>query len=203
MLEILNPASTNHLTTLARVKTELKITTSDQDGQLLDYISEASDMIAAYCNRDTFGQETLRQTERLSSARECIVLARDLAATIAAVEVSGEELGPDGYELDGSLLYRLCGDHRGWWTAGKVVVTYTAGYALLGALPFAIERAALDLIVNLHHAQGRDGAVRQEMVEGVGSQSFFDVRGSMKDSALPLSADRIAQLHRYRSIFVA
>lgn len=200
MLEILTPASTNHLTVLDRVKTELGITGTDQDTRLADYISEASDMIAAYCNRDGFGAEELRQTERLSRARECIILARDLAVTITTVTVDGVALAAEDYELDGSLLYRIRHDLRSCWDPGKVVIEYQAGYSLLGGLPHAIERAALDLVVGLYRGTGRDASVRQEMVEGVGSTSFFDMRTS--GAALPLSADRIAQIDRYRLMAV-
>jgi hypothetical protein len=82
-----------------------------------------------------------------------------------------------------------------------VVVNYTAGFTLLGGLPQAIERAAVDLVVLMYRGAGRDTAVRQEMVEGVGSTSYFDQRAGSAD--LPLSADRLAQLHRYRLASVA
>lgn len=196
MLEILTPAVTNHLTTLARVKTELSITDTAQDARLLDYISEASDMIAAWCNRDTFGLEEVRQTERLSRARECIILARDLAVNITSVTVDGVALTTDDYERDGPLLYRIEQERRTCWFASKVVMEYQTGFSLLGGLPPAIERACLDLVVNLVRGAGRDSSVRQESVEGIGSTSFFKGVGD----ALPISADRISQLTRYRAL---
>lgn len=200
MIEIITPASTGHLTTLARVKDELSISGTAEDLRLATLIGEASDLITAYCNRDTFGAETLRQTERLSTCRECLILERDLSPAITSVTVDNTALLAADYERDGALLYRLRDDRRVAWQPGKVVILYTAGYTLLGGLPYAIERAAVDLIVLMYRGAGRDTAVRQEMVEGVGTTSYFDQRVG---ADLPLSADRMAQLLRYRLHSVA
>ena len=196
MLEIITRATTSDLTVLARVKSELGLTDTLQDAKLTNLIHEASDLITAYCNRDTFGREALRQTERVTAARECIILARDLELTIGTVTVDGATLTAAEYEIDGSLLYRLHDDRRIAWRSEKVVVEYSAGFTLLGTLPFAIERAALDLVVMLYQSGGRDMTVRQEMVQGIGSTSYFDTRASA--GGLPLSGDRINALNRYR-----
>ena len=200
MLEIVTPASTGHLTVLDRVKTELSISGTSEDAKLTTLIGEASDLIAAYCNRDTFGREELRQTERVTAARECIILARDLAVTVTEVTADGTVLDPADYELDGSLLYRLEDDERISWEGEKVVIEYETGFTLLGDLPFALERAALDIVVNLYRSAGRDTSIRTEMVEGVGSTSYTDLRAN---SGLPLSAERIQALSRYRLIVAA
>jgi hypothetical protein len=196
MLEIITPASTGHLTTLARVKDELSISGAAEDARLATLIGEASDLITAYCNRDTFGAEVLRQTERLSMCRDCIILARDLAPAITSITFDGTALTATEYEMDGALLYRLSDDCRVAWRPGKVVVNYTAGYTLLGGLPQGIERAAVDLVVMLYRGAGRDATIRQEMVEGIGSTSYFDQRANA--AVMPLSADRLSQLSRYR-----
>jgi len=195
MLEILTPASTNHLTTVDRVKAELSISGSGEDARLLTLIGEASDLIAAYCNRDTFGAQELLQTERLSCPSPHIVLQRDIVVSIDEVEVDGVLLAATEYERDGSLLYRLQDDARIWW-AGKVKITFTAGFTLLGDLPQGIERAALDIVVNLYNSAGRDTSIRQEMVQGVGSIAYSDLRSN---GGLPLSAERIRALERYRT----
>lgn len=200
MLEIVTPASTGHLTVLDRVKSELSISGTGEDAKLTTLIGEASDLIAAYCNRDTFGREELRQTERVSMPRACIILARDLAVTVTSVTVDGEALDPADYEIDGSLLYRLNDDDRLAWATGKVVIEYEAGFTLLTDLPPALERAAVDIVVNLYRGAGRDTSIRTEMVEGVGSTSYTDLRSN---SGLPLSAERIHALDRYRLIVAA
>lgn len=198
MLEIVTPATTGHLTTLVRVKAELSIIGTAEDLRLATLIGEASDLIAAHCNRDTFGREAVRQTERITCAQEYIILERDIALTITALTVDGTALAAADYEVDGSLLYRIEDDRRGYWDAGKVVIEYGAGFTLLTTLPYALERAALDLVVNLYRGRGRDGAIRQEMVEGIGSTSYFDPRGA--SGGMSLSADRVAALNRYRLV---
>jgi len=200
MLTIVTAASDNDLVDLDRVKLELGIAESEtgEDDKLAAMITEASAMVAAYCNRTTFGVEELRQTERLSSAREYLVLARDLAVEIDAVEVDGATLAPEDYELDGPLLYRLQDDARTCW-GGKVVVSYTAGFDIPLDAPTALSRAALDLVVNLYRGAGRDTSIRTEMVEGVGSTSYTDLRAN---AGLPLSAERIRALERYRLVSV-
>jgi hypothetical protein len=201
MLEIVTYATTGDLTVLARVKSELNITDGAQDATFTTLIHEASDLIAAYCNRDTFGREALRQTERITNPQEYIILDRDLAPTITALTVDATALLAAEYEIDGSLLYRLEDDRRVYWQSGKVVIEYGSGFTLLSTLPYALERAALDLVVNLYRGAGRDGAVRQEMVEGVGSTSYFDPRAA--SGGLPISADRLRALDRYRLVNVA
>lgn len=78
MLEILSPAATDDLTTLATAKRELGVTDAAQDAHITDLIREASDLVAQWCNRSGFGRETLRQIERLASPVDVIVLQRDL-----------------------------------------------------------------------------------------------------------------------------
>lgn len=200
MLEIVTPSTDNDLVDLERVKTELGIDEGDtaQDDKLAAMITEASSLIAAYCNRDAFGVEELRQTERITCPRAYILLARDLGVQIDAVTVDGTALTAGDYELDGALLYRLDDDGRICWS-GKVVVSYVAGYLIPLEAPTALARAALDLVVNLYRGAGRDTSIRQEMVEGVGSTSYTDLRAN---AGLPLSAERIRALERYRLVLV-
>jgi hypothetical protein len=196
MLTIVTPADSEHLTTLARAKTELGITVSTYDNQILDHISEASSLIAEYCGRDGFGRASYEQTERLTCAVPHIILDRDINVEITAVTVDGTALDAADYEVDGSLLYKLEDDERIAWEAYKTVIEYDAGYDLLDSMPFAIERACLDIVVNLYRGAGRDGAVRMDSVEGVGSVAYFDVRSNA--GVMPLSADRIRALDRYK-----
>jgi hypothetical protein len=196
MLTIVTPAASEHLTTLARAKTELGITGSSDDNKILDFISEASSLIAEYCGRDGFGRASYEQTERLACAVNFIVLDRDIGVEITQITAAGTVLTTDDYELDGTLLYRLTDDERVAWETGKIVIEYDAGYDLLDSMPFAIERACLDLVVNLYRASGRDGSVRMDSVEGVGSVAYFDVRSNA--GVMPLSADRITALDRYK-----
>ncbi len=200
MLTILMPAVTNHLTSVERVKAELSITGSSEDAKILSFISEASGLVSAYCGRNTFGVQTVRQTERLSCSRHFLIMAIDLEPVIDSVTVDGTALAGAEYELDGSLLYRLdANDKRVAWGGGtKVVIEYDAGFVLLTTLPEAIERTAIDLVVGMYRGAGRDTSIRSEQVEGVGQTAYFDTRAGQ----IPLSADRVAALARYRLVSI-
>lgn len=200
MLTVVTAAATQHLTTLARAKVELGITVSTYDSQITAYISEASDLIAQYCGRDGFGRASYQQTERLTCDQDYILLDRDIAPEITAVTVDGVAVDAADYELDGSFLYKLTDDERTYWDAGKTIIEYDAGFELLGDLPYALERACLDLVVNLYRGAGRDSAVRMDSVEGVGSTAYFDVRSNA--GAMPLSDDRLRALDRYKVVAV-
>lgn len=194
MLELLSPAATGDLTTLATAKRELVITDTAQDDRITALIHEASDLVAQWCNRAGFGRETLRQTERLASPVDVLVLQRDLEVTVTAVIEDGGALSAGDYEPGGVLLYRLRRDVRVLWTARTVVIEYQAGFALPDDAPPALERACLDLMAGLWHGQGRDPAVRNETTEGVGAVGYFEHR----PGTLPLAVDRLAALERYR-----
>ena len=194
MLEILSAAATGDLTTLATAKRELGVTDAVHDTRIADLIREASDLVAQWCNRSGFGRETLRQTERLASPVDVLVLQRDLGVTITAVAEDGVALSPGEYERGGVLLYRLREDVRVAWTARTVIVEYQAGFVLPDEAPPALERACLDLLLGLWHGQGRDPAVRNETTEGVGAVGYFEHRAD----TLPLAPDRLAALERYR-----
>ena len=194
MLEILSPAATSDLTTLAIAKRGLGVADATQDARIADLIREASDLVAQWCNRAGFGRETLRQTERLVSPVDVIVLQRDLGVLVSSVTEDGVALAADEYERGGVLLYRLRGDVRVPWGARTVIVEYQAGFALPDEVPPALERACLDLLAGLWHGQGRDPAVRNETTEGVGAVGYVELRGD----TLPLPPDRLAALERYR-----
>lgn len=194
MLEILSAAVNGDLTTLAIAKRELGVTDATQDARIADLIREASDLVAQWCNRPGFGRETLRQTERLASPADALVLQRDLGVTITAITEDGVALTAGEYERGGVLLYRLREGVRVPWTAHAVVIEYQAGFVLPDEAPPALERACLDLLAGLWHGQGRDPAVRNESTEGVGAVGYFEHRAD----TLPLPADRLAVLERYR-----
>ena len=194
MLEILSPAASGDLTTLAIAKRELGVADAAQDARIADLIREASDLVAQWCNRSGFGREALRQTERLASPADALVLQRDLGVLVSSVTEDGVALAAADYERGGVLLYRLRGDVRVPWTARTVVVEYQAGFALPDEAPPALERACLDLLAGLWHGQGRDPAVRNETTEGVGAVGYFEPRAD----TLPLALDRLAALERYR-----
>jgi hypothetical protein len=217
MYRVLAGPSTSDLTTLASIKRELAIADDDtsQDDRLADLISTASDIVSGYCNRDTFGLETIEQTEYIREPGHGIALVGDLNPTVTSVVLNDTDLDETDYTLDGSILRRAYPAEGGWgwgdgstinwptgwnhwhgWPGGKVVITYTSGFVLLDELPRAIERACQDVVFSLWRTTSstRDQTIRSETVDGIGSTTYST--GTV--SALPIAPDRLAVLDRYK-----
>lgn len=195
-LTVVTAATTRDLTILARMKSDLGLTGTDQDAALADVIREASDAIGRECARpEGFGRETVAETWRLSAAADCLILTRDIRPAITSVVEDGVTLAAADYQLAGSLLYRLDEDAPTRWTARKVTVTYAAGYALLSDVPYDLERACLDLAATIWAARGRDRTIRSESVDGVASASYLDPAAGKGGMPLVI-ADAIAPYRR-------
>ena len=162
------------LTTLANVKDELSITDATHDAFLTRAITQASALIARYCNR-VFGVATWQDEFRpqrgvsgegvraannpLTLARWPLVSVTSVVETVAGVPtplVAGTDFEIDqGSLLPGdegaSRLYRLneIGNPR-TWPAAQIVVVYHAGYALPNDtdpnMPADLEDATLRLV---------------------------------------------------------
>lgn len=200
MLTVTAAAASHDLITVAQAKTELAISGSSEDALLTILVAQASAMITGWCGRDTFIAETVAQTERLTEAQDCIVLARELGVSITSIVEDGETLAGSDWERDGALLYRLDDDDRILWPAVKVVITYAAGFTVGSNVPTILQRAALDATVNLYRSRGRDVTIRSHQTDGVGETQYFDGR---RADVPPIAADRMAALARYRRLMVA
>lgn len=177
MLTIVTPATTFNLTTVTAVRSQLGIGDNSESENLARWISQASDTISKFCNR-VFAQETVTETFRLKCREEGLLLTRFPASEIVSVVENDTTLSATDYELasdgSGGVLNRLRNDSVGEWPRGKIVVTYTAGYALPNGLPDGIERAAIMLVSQYRNSGDRDPQLRSEAIEGAGSSSYFD-----------------------------
>jgi hypothetical protein len=175
MLTVTTPATTHDLTVLETVRAELGITDRAEDENLARWITEASRVIAEYCNR-VFARETVSETFRLATRKSDFLLSRYPVVSIASVVENGETLVATDYEFtsDTGVLTRLRGDTPTCWPPGKIVVTYSAGYGLLTDLPYGIERAAITLVKQYRFANARDPQLRSENIDGIGSAGYFD-----------------------------
>lgn len=197
MLEIVTPALTGDLTLLATVKAELKITGTDEDDFLTDTIHRASAAIAKHCGRTTFGRETYRQTEFLSREVDSIILDQDLDVDVSSVVVDDTLLPSTSWILDGLLVRRLSAGRPSCWSAGsKIVLTYEAGFQLLGTLPYDIEQVCLDLVKDAYRSKDRDRALRSERVLDISEVTFFGSAVNAKSGGLP--PDLAARVEDYR-----
>jgi hypothetical protein len=181
-LTVLIPPVSNNLTTAETVARELLLTDENLVVGISELIPMASAACASYCNRvEGFGLAVVRQTERIATARDCIILARDLNVVLAGVVgdytlgvvEAGTTLGADEYELDaGGLLYRLSDDERTNWEPGLVTITYKAGYALLDDLPWDIERACILTVAEMHAQRGGNPGLRSQN-NGLMAETFM------------------------------
>lgn len=157
---------------------------------LAPLITQASEMVATYCGRNhptghEFAAQTVRQTERLTDTRECIILERDINPAITSVVEGADTLTGSDYELDGALLYRLDDDDRTTWAAEKIVINYTTGWALLSGLPRPIERATLLTLQHILSARG-ENPMERRYDNGLLSVSYMDTDGGLPPAAAEL-----------------
>lgn len=192
ILTVVTPAVTHDLTTLETVKDELNVTDTASDARYTRWIAEASGFIRFYCNR-TFAAEGLSEQFRFvveswirDPARACLTLRRRPVSVIASITEDGTALAATDYEadLDRGSIWRLSSDVRVPWSAAKVVVAYTAGYALLDGLPYGLETACLEIVKHRLFARERDPMVRQQSIPGELEQQWW-VPGANEDGVPP------------------
>lgn len=187
MLTITTPPNTYDLTTLETIKAELKITTNTNDPNLIRWIHEASEIVATYCGR-VFGLQVMVETQRDCWGKEELILEGFPIVTITSIVEDGVTLDNDEFEVDADagLIYRLDDDFRICWQGDKVVVTYSAGYDLLDAVPRDLERAVIEMIKLQYFGAQRDPLARSVDVPGVMSKTYWV--GTIGDNgALPPS----------------
>lgn len=173
-------ATDRKLTSIAAVKTELQITGGADDAYLTAMIEQASDAIAAWCDRP-FGIETVREYFDNRRCEPSLLFARwPLVEMVSGALGDGAAFEIVGTEVDDSngYVFRLDADgKRIDWPSSSTVIEYKAGYVLPGqsgrTLPHDVERAALTLIKANWYARNRDPLIRSETVEDAGSTTYF------------------------------
>jgi uncharacterized phiE125 gp8 family phage protein len=215
VVEIVTPATSELLTTLSRVKSELKITTDANDEILKAKIAEASSDIQAAVGKrlpreeikETFWHDDdmgwPRPIHHGVPAQTTLFLRRTPASGIDSVTIDDTLLDPSEYRLDpdAGLLDRLSSGYPCSWCFSKsVVVLYTAGYILPGnpgrTLDYGIEGAVVALVSDYWASRGRDPTLRAETIPGVIQREFWV--GAVGDPGLlpPRILASIAQFRR-------
>ena len=183
ILTVTAAATVTKLTTLERLKLELKIGNNDNDAILKAKIDEASSDISAALGF-MVQRETVSETfwfENGDTAPEYLLLDRVPVASIASVTVDGLAVDAAQYRVDDQTgqLYRL--DASGypchWYFCKDIVVAYTGGFLLPGEagrnLPFGIEGGCIDLVTGYWMSRGRDPLVKSEDIPGVMSTEYW------------------------------
>lgn len=200
MIEIITPASSARLTSLAAVKADLSITGTASDDALLDLIDQYSGAIARWTGM-TFGAETVRETHAISRLcdRRSILLERWPVASITSVTVAGSPLAPDAYLADlpkGELLFRGASSRFDLWPVGETIIVYSSGFILPGAagrtLPHEVERACIVMVRSAWRSVGRDPSVRSREVADIAVTTYFAAHGD----ALSLEAQALLLPYR-------
>lgn len=207
MFEVITPATETRLTTVAAVKADLGITTTDQDTRLGALIDQYSAAIATWCDR-VFARETVRETLSLSrtSDRSQLALDRWPIVQVDAVTLDEAALDPSLFHvsaLTGLLTYLGTSTYDGHWPVGRTVITYRTGYVLPGndgrSLPHDIERACIMLVKGAWFATARDPSLRSEQTDGVATLTYFGAAGGMSEG-MPLEVQALLSPYRIPSV---
>jgi hypothetical protein len=195
ILTVVTPATDTDVTTLEIVKDELGITDTGSDTTLSRWISESSERIRGYTERE-WGLESVTELFRFphhewlqgygphhNHRHHALRLARYPITTVASIvedDVYPLVQGVD-FEVDpkSGLVYRLFqggmpnAEIRWNWRRRKVFATYSGGYALPGGAPLRLQQACLALIKGRWSSRTRDPALRSFNIPGVIEKSFW------------------------------
>lgn len=202
ILTVTTEADSRDLTVLATVKAELQIDPGVTKFDALlsnQWIPQASAAVATYCNR-VFARETVTETWRNVRDQNALVLARYPVSSITSVTVDGTALAASEYEYDAAtgLIYRLSSDTRIDWCADKIVIAYAGGYALIGDLPFDIERATVLLCKFYRYTLAQNPLIKREDIPGVIETEYW----VMPEGSPAMPRDVTDLLDPHRSIAV-
>ncbi len=195
---VIDPASDYTLTSLANVKAELGLTTTDDDATLTRYIKSASKAISQFCNR-VFQAETIQDefwpdrelySYQVPTSLSSLQLTRWPVVSLTSVTENDGDLS-DGtdFRVDpaNGLLVRLDGlKYPTGWQAWPISVTYVGGFA---DTPDDVEDAAIRMVKARYLAKGRDPFLKQENIPGVREVSYWVATGSDAGNMPPDVAD--------------
>lgn len=192
MLTVSSAAADFTLLTAAELRVAVGLSDADtsMDTILATMGNRAANILARECrvaqagvSRVTLRSETLVETFRLETSRKPLILSRRFVTSITSVVEDGSTLSSTLYEVEGAsgFLWRLdADDDRIEWPAAKIVVTYVAGFA---TVPDELKAAAAKLVADLYAANGANGNLKRERIEGVSEREYWVAPTS--DPALP------------------
>lgn len=187
------PATDLSLLTIDELRASAGVADSSRDAELAVLGRRVSSAIARRCNvvddgvnPPTLLRETCTEIFRWKGTGP-LRLSRRPVTTIVSVAVDGAALGESGYEIaDGRNLYRLESDQVSEWSAAKIIVVYTAGYA---SAPNDLKLAASKLATSLYTETARDPSLKRENIPGLIEREFW-----VAPSDDPLLSEEISDL---------
>lgn len=206
--------ASRRLTTAAVVRATIGSPSAD-DTLIETIIDRVSALAVRYCNlalditgkAPTFAQETCRATwfKASCSRRQKLILPWRIPVTaITSVVEDGVTLATTDYQITGGgLLLRLSDDTPIDWSAGKIVVVYTAGWSSLSAnAPVDIQALVIEQVKMMYLGRDQDPAIRSETIPDVHQISRAVAGGdSLGDSGLLVTLE--GALDPYRSVGMA
>lgn len=195
IFSVTNPADDTSLLTIVELRAAVGATDSSQDVKLLSIGRSVAATISRQCalasdgvNPPTLLQETCRDVFRSRQLAETLMLSRRPVTSITSVDIDGETLDADDYEVDPAtgLLSRLNDDSQIDWPCGKIEVEYVAGYE---TPPDDLKLAASKLVTTFNAEQAKDPNLKRESVPGV-----MDLEYWVSPSSDPLLTNEISQL---------
>src|SRR5262245_54140168 len=141
---VTTPATDLTLLTMQEVRAAVGLDRSDtsQDQNLTEYEAEAAAEITSDCaiasdgvHPPTLHSETCSDVFRIECSVEVLQLSRRYVSNIGSITEDGVAVTPTDWWLDAASgrLTRLMYDADACWTAKKIVVAYTAGFAVIPA----------------------------------------------------------------------
>jgi uncharacterized phiE125 gp8 family phage protein len=167
IFSVTSPASDTSLLTIAELRAAVGAVDGSQDAALLVLGRGVSATISRQCclaadgvNPPTLLQETCTDVFRLRRKADGLLLSRRPVTEITSVEVDGDPLDADEYEVDPAtgILRRLCDDTPIDWTCGKIEVEYVAGYS---TAPDDLKEAAKKLATAFNAERTRDPSLKR------------------------------------------
>lgn len=185
---------TGTITLLELVKTRLEITGTDQDAELSMYISMAGAACEKYIDNKLVLQSV---TEYVACRNSFISLRYWPVISLESITVGEIDITPDCQLItsDGVtwVVDTYMADVRSL-VGQQTTITYTAGFdPLPGAVGYAIASTALNYV----NQTAAVGAIKKEVIQGVGSVEY--VTGETSEGAvglIPGSAVGVMEMYR-------
>ncbi|MDE1901018.1 MAG: hypothetical protein KGI37_05150 [Alphaproteobacteria bacterium] len=215
---VLTPASSYDLTTLANIKDDLAIPSTDtsSDATLARFITEQSALVAQYCNRafpietvqdviypdrDPYPYQVTGMLSELQLSRWPIVSVTSVTDTVAVGVTNALTEGTDFIVDTADGWLTKIDPNTGYptgWSPDQYTVRYQAGYfeAGSGTPPADLEMAVLRLVTARFKARGRDPFLRSQGEPGVGNEQYWI--GALPGQTGPFPPDIAAVLEKYR-----
>lgn len=169
LLTVATPATDLTLLSIEEMRAAVGITGPGQDAQLRAMEKRIAALITTECDiavapgtPPTLRREALVQTI-YRACGEVLVLARRHDITISSIVEDGVTLLDTDFIVDpeSGELNKLCDDYPTWWSAKKLTVEFSAGFA---TVPEDLKEAAIDFFRASWLEQSRDPLVKSERI---------------------------------------